>query len=287
MFCSRLCIDTTSVRRGRDGGAAQGIGESAGAGGALAGEPFARRGGGGEGRLAIARQGMGKAVRVAHETGDMLPVPVTTSRVSGLRPRCRARARSSGLGARGSGLGARSSEFGVRSSGLGVRGSGLGVRGSEFGVRSSEFGVRSSGLGVRGSELGVRSSEFGARSSELGARNSELGTRSRCVGRERGVSSAGWGGVGRGAARGRSAPRSAAVNGAMRRYLAVPGGIGWYSAMSAGRPGAPRRDAYSTPVRRAPARHSSISRTFTRLPLILPALSLRSASRAMPRSTAT
>ncbi len=238
MFCSRLCIDTTSVRRGRDGGAAQGIGESAGAGGALAGEPFARRGAGGEGRLAIARQGMGKAVRVAHEAGDMLPVPVTTSRVSGLRPRCRAWARSSGLGARG-----------------------------------SEFGARSSGFGVRGSEFGVRSSE--------------LGTRSRCVGRERGVSSAGWGGMGRGAARGRSAPRSAAVNGAMRRYLAVPGGIGWYSAMSAGRPGAPRRDAYSTPVRRAPARHSSISRTFTRLPLILPALSLRSASRAMPRSTAT
>ncbi|CAJ6761177.1 exodeoxyribonuclease V subunit gamma [Burkholderia pseudomallei] len=185
-------------------------------------------------------------------------------------------------------------EFGARGSGLGVRGSGLGVRGSEFGVRSSEFGVRSSGLGVRSSEFGVRSSElgarsseFGARSSEFGARSSELGTRSRCVGRERGVSSAGWGGVGRGAARGRSAPRSAAVNGAMRRYLAVPGGIGWYSAMSAGRPGAPRRDAYSTPVRRAPARHSSISRTFTRLPLILPALSLRSASRAMPRSTAT
>ncbi|CAJ7942064.1 exodeoxyribonuclease V subunit gamma [Burkholderia pseudomallei] len=185
-------------------------------------------------------------------------------------------------------------EFGARGSGLGVRGSGLGVRGSEFGVRSSEFGVRSSGLGVRSSEFGVRSSElgarsseFGVRSSEFGARSSELGTRSRCVGRERGVSSAGWGGVGRGAARGRSAPRSAAVNGAMRRYLAVPGGIGWYSAMSAGRPGAPRRDAYSTPVRRAPARHSSISRTFTRLPLILPALSLRSASRAMPRSTAT
>ncbi|CFK87758.1 exodeoxyribonuclease V subunit gamma [Burkholderia pseudomallei] len=178
-------------------------------------------------------------------------------------------------------------EFGARGSGLGVRGSGLGVRGSEFGVRSSEFGARSSEFGVRSSELGVRSSEFGVRSSELGARSSELGTRSRCVGRERGVSSAGWGGVGRGAARGRSAPRSAAVNGAMRRYLAVPGGIGWYSAMSAGRPGAPRRDAYSTPVRRAPARHSSISRTFTRLPLILPALSLRSASRAMPRSTAT
>ncbi|KGC73898.1 proline rich domain protein [Burkholderia pseudomallei] len=164
-------------------------------------------------------------------------------------------------------------EFGARGSGLGARSSGLGVRGSEFGARSSEFGVR-------GSEFGVRSSEFGARSSELG-------TRSRCVGRERGVSSAGWGGVGRGAARGLSAPRSAAVNGAMRRYLAVPGGIGWYSAMSAGRPGAPRRDAYSTPVQRAPARHSSISRTFTRLPLILPALSLRSASRAMPRSTAT
>ncbi|VCN33924.1 exodeoxyribonuclease V subunit gamma [Burkholderia pseudomallei] len=178
-------------------------------------------------------------------------------------------------------------EFGARGSGLGVRGSGLGVRGSEFGVRSSEFGVRGSEFGVRSSEFGARSSEFGARSSEFGVRSSELGTRSRCVGRERGVSSAGWGGVGRGAARGRSAPRSAAVNGAMRRYLAVPGGIGWYSAMSAGRPGAPRRDAYSTPVRRAPARHSSISRTFTRLPLILPALSLRSASRAMPRSTAT
>ncbi len=248
MFCSRLCIDTTSVRRGRDGGAAQGIGESAGAGGALAGEPFARRGAGGEGRLAIARQGMGKAVRVAHEAGDMLPVPVTTSRVSGLRPRCRAGARSSGLGARG----------------------------SEFGARSSEFGVRSSGLGVRSSEFGVRGSEFGVRSSELGAGawGENAAYRRR-------------GGVGRGAARGRSAPRSAAVNGAMRRYLAVPGGIGWYSAMSAGRPGAPRRDAYSTPVRRAPARHSSISRTFTRLPLILPALSLRSASRAMPRSTAT
>ncbi|VCP10083.1 exodeoxyribonuclease V subunit gamma [Burkholderia pseudomallei] len=262
MFCSRLCIDTTSVRRGRDGGAAQGIGESAGAGGALAGEPFARRGGGGEGRLAIARQGMGKAVRVAHETGDMLPVPVTTSRVSGLRPRCRAGVRSSGLGVRSSEFGVRGSEFGVRSSGLGVRGSGL--------------GARSSGLGARGSEFGVRSSELGARSSERGAGawGENAAYRRR-------------GGVGRGAARGRSAPRSAAVNGAMRRYLAVPGGIGWYSAMSAGRPGAPRRDAYSTPVRRAPARHSSISRTFTRLPLILPALSLRSASRAMPRSTAT
>ncbi|KGV67505.1 hypothetical protein X890_4427 [Burkholderia pseudomallei MSHR4299] len=218
---------------------------------------------------------MGKAVRVAHEAGDMLPVPVTTSRVSGLRPRCRV-----GRGVRGSGLGVRGSEFGARSSGLGARGSEFGARSSGLGVRGSEFGARSSGLGVR-------SSEFGARNSELGTRNSELGTRSRCVGRERGVSSAGWGGMGRGAARGRSAPRSAAVNGAMRRYLAVPGGIGWYSAMSAGRPGAPRRDAYSTPVRRAPARHSSISRTFTRLPLILPALSLRSASRAMPRSTAT
>ncbi|CAJ6042038.1 exodeoxyribonuclease V subunit gamma [Burkholderia pseudomallei] len=187
----------------------------------------------------------------------------------------------------GAEFGARGSGLGVRGSGLGVRGSEFGVRSSEFGVRGSEFGVRSSEFGARSSELGVRSSEFGVRSSEFGARSSELGTRSRCVGRERGVSSAGWGGVGRGAARGRSAPRSAAVNGAMRRYLAVPGGIGWYSAMSAGRPGAPRRDAYSTPVRRAPARHSSISRTFTRLPLILPALSLRSASRAMPRSTAT
>ncbi len=178
-------------------------------------------------------------------------------------------------------------EFGARGSGLGVRGSEFGARSSEFGARSSEFGARGSEFGVRGSEFGVPSSEFGARNSELRTPNSELGTRSRCVGRERGVSSAGWGGMGRGAARGRSAPRSAAVNGAMRRYLAVPGGIGWYSAMSAGRPGAPRRDAYSTPVRRAPARHSSISRTFTRLPLILPALSLRSASRAMPRSTAT
>ncbi len=166
---------------------------------------------------------------------------------------------------------------------FGARGSGLGVRGSEFGARSSEFGVRSSEFGVRSSEFGARSSEFGVRSSELGARNSELGAGAwgeNAAYRRRG-------GVGRGAARGRSAPRSAAVNGAMRRYLAVPGGIGWYSAMSAGRPGAPRRDAYSTPVRRAPARHSSISRTFTRLPLILPALSLRSASRAMPRSTAT
>ncbi|CAJ2899053.1 exodeoxyribonuclease V subunit gamma [Burkholderia pseudomallei] len=284
MFCSRLCIDTTSVLRGRDGGGAQGIGESAGAGGALAGEPFARRGAGGEGRLAIARQGMGKAVRVAHEAGDMLPVPVTTSRVSGLRPRCRARARSSGLGARGSEFGARGSEFGARSSEFGVRSSEFGVRSSEFGVRGSEFGVRSSELGARSSEFGARSSEFGVRSSELGARNSEpvRGARTRRI-----VGGVGRGGVGRGAARGRSAPRSAAVNGAMRRYLAVPGGIGWYSAMSAGRPGAPRRDAYSTPVRRAPARHSSISRTFTRLPLILPALSLRSASRAMPRSTAT
>ncbi|SUY08646.1 exodeoxyribonuclease V subunit gamma [Burkholderia pseudomallei] len=189
-------------------------------------------------------------------------------------------------------------EFGARGSGLGVRGSGLGVRGSEFGVRSSEFGVRSSGLGVRSSEFGVRSSELGARSSEFGARSSEFGVRSSELGARnsepvrgartrRIVGGVGWGEVGRGAARGRSAPRSAAVNGAMRRYLAVPGGIGWYSAMSAGRPGAPRRDAYSTPVRRAPARHSSISRTFTRLPLILPALSLRSASRAMPRSTAT
>lgn len=140
----------------------------------------------------------------------------------------------------------------------------------------AEFGVRGSGLGARGSEFGVRSSELGARSAERGAGawGENAAYRRR-------------GGVGRGAARGLSAPRSAAVNGAMRRYLAVPGGIGWYSAMSAGRPGAPRRDAYSTPVQRAPARHSSISRTFTRLPLILPALSLRSASRAMPRSTAT
>ncbi len=172
---------------------------------------------------------------------------------------------------------------GARSSGLGARSSGLGVRGSEFGARSSGLGVRSSEFGVRSSEFGARSSEFGVRSSELGTRNSELGAGAwgeNAAYRRRG-------GVGRGAARGRSAPRSAAVNGAMRRYLAVPGGIGWYSAMSAGRPGAPRRDAYSTPVRRAPARHSSISRTFTRLPLILPALSLRSASRAMPRSTAT
>ncbi|CAJ7253491.1 exodeoxyribonuclease V subunit gamma [Burkholderia pseudomallei] len=227
---------------------------------------------------------MGKAVRVAHEAGDMLPVPVTTSRVSGLRPRCRAGARSSGLGARGSEFGARGSEFGARSSEFGVRSSEFGVRSSEFGVRGSEFGVRSSEFGARSSEFGARSSEFGVRSSELGARNSEpvRGARTRRI-----VGGVGWGGVGRGAARGRSAPRSAAVNGAMRRYLAVPGGIGWYSAMSAGRPGAPRRDAYSTPVRRAPARHSSISRTFTRLPLILPALSLRSASRAMPRSTAT
>ncbi len=188
-------------------------------------------GAGGEGRLAIARQGMGKAVRVAHETGDMLPVPVTTSRVSGLRPRCRARARSSGLGARGS-------EFGARSSGLGVRGSEFGARSSGLGVRGSEFGVRSSGLGVRSSEFGVRSSEFGVRSSELGARNSKLRTPNSELGAGAWGENAAYrrrGGVGRGAARGRSAPRSAAVNGAMRRYLAVPGGIGWYSAMSAGR----------------------------------------------------
>lgn len=139
------------------------------------------------------------------------------------------------------------------------------------------FGFAST-LPGEGAEFGARGSEFGVRSSEpergAGAWGENAAYRRR-------------GGVGRGAARGRSAPRSAAVNGAMRRYLAVPGGIGWYSAMSAGRPGAPQRDAYSTPVRRAPARHSSISRTFTRLPLILPALSLRSASRAMPRSTAT
>ncbi|SUX34371.1 exodeoxyribonuclease V subunit gamma [Burkholderia mallei] len=142
------------------------------------------------------------------------------------------------FGARGSEFGVRSSEFGARSSGLGARSSGLGVRssefgvrGSEFGARSSEFGVRSSGLGVRGSGLGARSSEFGARSSKLGARSSERGAGAwgeNAAYRRRG-------GVGRGAARGLSAPRSAAVNGAMRRYLAVPGGIGWYSAMSAGR----------------------------------------------------
>ncbi|MET5012622.1 hypothetical protein AAHH80_36130, partial [Burkholderia pseudomallei] len=78
------------------------IAESAAAAGALAGEPFARRGAGREGPLAIARQGMGKAVRDAHEAGDMLPVQVTTSRVSVMRPRCRAWARSSGLWARGS-----------------------------------------------------------------------------------------------------------------------------------------------------------------------------------------
>ncbi len=151
----------------------------------------------------------------------------------------------------------------------------------------AEFGARGSGLGVRGSEFGVRSSELGARSSELGA-----GARGRCVGRERGVSSAGWGGVGWGGAGRGSGPERAAIGGGERGDAAVSGGAptvldGIYSAMSAGRPGAPRRDAYSTPVQRAPARHSSISRTFTRLPLILPALSLRSASRAMPRSTAT
>ncbi|KGY03920.1 hypothetical protein Y023_1931 [Burkholderia pseudomallei A79D] len=200
---------------------------------------------------------MGKAVRVAHEAGDMLPVPVTTSRVSGLRPRCRAGARSSGLGARG----------------------------SEFGARSSGLGVRSSGLGVRSSEFGVRSSELGARSSELGTRNSEpvRGARTRRI-----VGGMGWGGAGRGsgperAAIGGGERGDAAVSGGARRYWMVFGDVG----RPAGWPGAPRRDAYSTPVQRAPARHSSISRTFTRLPLILPALSLRSASRAMPRSTAT
>ncbi|KGW29860.1 hypothetical protein Y047_663 [Burkholderia pseudomallei MSHR3016] len=161
---------------------------------------------------------------------------------------------------------------GARSSGLGARSSGLGVRGSEFGARSSGLGVRSSGLGVRSSEFGVRSSELGA------------GARGRCVGRERGVSSAGWGGAGRG-----SGPERAAIGGGERGDAAVSGGARryWMVFGDVGRPGAPRRDAYSTPVRRAPARHSSISRTFTRLPLILPALSLRSASRAMPRSTAT
>lgn len=93
----------------------------------------------------------------------------------------------------------------------------------------AEFGARGSGLGVRGSEFGVRSSKLGARSSERGA---GAWGENAAYRRRGGV---GWGGAGRGAARGLSAPRSAAVNGAMRRYLAVPGGIGWYSAMSAGR----------------------------------------------------
>lgn len=112
-----------------------------------------------------------------------------------------------------------------------------------------------------------------------GARSSGLGARGRCVGRERGVSSAGRG----------SGPERAAIGGGERGDAAVSGGARryWMVFGDVGRPGAPRRDAYSTPVRRAPARHSSISRTFTRLPLILPALSLRSASRAMPHSTAT
>lgn len=140
----------------------------------------------------------------------------------------------------------------------------------------AEFGARGSGLGVRSSEFGVRSR---SRSRSAGP---VRGARTRRI-----VGGVGWGGAGRG-----SGPERAAIGGGERGDAAVSGGAptvldGIYSAMSAGRPGAPRRDAYSTPVRRAPARYSSISRTFTRLPLILPALSLRSASRAMPRSTAT
>lgn len=134
-------------------------------------------------------------------------------------------------------------------------------------------GARSSGLGARSSEFGVRSSKLGARSSERGA-----GAWGENAAYRR-----------RGAARGRSAPRSAAVNGAMRRYLAVPRRY-WMVFIRRCRPAGPARRGVTRirrPARRAPARHSSISRTFTRLPLILPALSLRSASRAMPRSTAT
>ncbi|KGU89837.1 hypothetical protein X880_5193 [Burkholderia pseudomallei MSHR4032] len=94
----------------------------------------------------------------------------------------------------------------------------FGARGSEFGVRSSEFGVRGSEFGARGSEFGARSSEFGVRSSEFGA-----GARSRCVGRERGVSSAGWGGAGRG-----SGPERAAIGGGERGDAAVSGGARRY-----------------------------------------------------------
>lgn len=92
-------------------------------------------------------------------------------------------------------------------------------------------GARSSGLGARGSEFGVRSSEPEPERG-AGAWGENAAYRRR-------------GGVGWGGARGRNAPRSAAVNGAMRRYLAVPGGIGWYSAMSAG----PARRGV-TPIRR-------------------------------------
>lgn len=89
------------------------------------------------------------------------------------------------------------------------------------------FGFAST-LPGEGAEFGARGSGLGARSSEFGVRGSELGARSRSAGPVRGartrriVGGVGWGGVGRGGARGRSAPRSAAVNGAMRRYLAVP-----------------------------------------------------------------
>lgn len=140
----------------------------------------------------------------------------------------------------------------------------------------AEFGARGSGLGARSSEFGARSSERGA-----GAWGENAAYRRR--------GGVGWGGAGRGGARGRSAPRSAAVNGAMRRYLAVPRRY-WMVFIRRCRPAGPARRGVTRirrPARRAPARHSSISRTFTRLPLILPALSLRSASRAMPRSTAT
>ncbi len=122
----------------------------------------------------------------------------------------------------------------------------FGARGSGLGVRSSEFGVRSSGLGVRGSGLGARSSEFGARSSKLGARSSELGARGRCVGRERGVSSAGWGGAGRG-----SGPERAAIGGGERGDAAVSGGARryWMVFGDVGRPAGPARRGV-TPIRR-------------------------------------
>lgn len=103
----------------------------------------------------------------------------------------------------------------------------------------AEFGARGSGLGARSSGLGVRSSEFGVRSSERGARG-------RCVGRERGVSSAGWGGAGRG-----SGPERAAIGGGERGDAAVSGGARryWMVFGDVGRPAGPARRGV-TPIRR-------------------------------------
>ncbi|KGW61796.1 hypothetical protein Y039_4442 [Burkholderia pseudomallei MSHR1029] len=92
-----------------------------------------------------------------------------------------------------------------------------------------------------GAEFGARGSEFGVRSSELGA-----GARGRCVGRERGVSSAGWGGAGRG-----SGPERAAIGGGERGDAAVSGGARryWMVFGDVGRPAGPARRGV-TPIRR-------------------------------------